>query len=133
MIIKRDIMKISVMLNKDGVLKMANRIVEDWGNKLIIYGYRRPLGSRTYLPFLPEAIVDEFIDAKVVLEHSSKEQKIYQIYYCIEWGGEFIFRIIVSYLEDSITILQMLLISRCVLIRLFAKVWHNGSYSEANG
>ncbi|MBU7318897.1 hypothetical protein [Paenibacillus oleatilyticus] len=84
---------------------MANRIVGDLENKLIIYGYRKPLGSRTYLPFLPEAIVNEFIDAKVVLERDSKEQKIYQIYYWIEGDGEFYFRIIVSYLEDSITIL----------------------------
>ncbi|TQR47186.1 hypothetical protein [Paenibacillus popilliae] len=84
---------------------MANRIVGDLGNKLIIYGYRKPLRSHTYLPFLPEAIVDEFIDATVVREHASKEQEIYQIYYWIEGDGEFIFRIIVSYLEDSITIL----------------------------
>jgi len=84
---------------------MANRIVGDLENKLIIYGYRKPLGSRTYLPFLPEAIFDEFIDAEVVLERASNEQMIYQIYYWIEGEGEFVFRIIVSYLEDSITIL----------------------------
>ncbi|MFB9324500.1 hypothetical protein ACFFSY_00925 [Paenibacillus aurantiacus] len=84
---------------------MANRIVGDLENKLIIYGYRRPLGSRTYLPFLPEAIVDEFKDAEVILERSSKEEEIYQIYYWIEGEREFDMRIIVSYLEDSITIL----------------------------
>ncbi len=41
-------MKISVVLNRDWSLKMANRIFGDWENKLIIYGYRKPLGSRTY-------------------------------------------------------------------------------------
>ncbi|WP_028588823.1 hypothetical protein [Paenibacillus massiliensis] len=84
---------------------MAYRIVGDLENKLIIYGYRKPLGSRTYLPFLPEAIANEFIDATVVLERASKEQEIYQIYYWIEGDGEFVLRIIVSYFDDSITIL----------------------------
>ena len=84
---------------------MTYRIVGDLENKLIIYGYRKPLGSRTDLPFLPEAVANEFIDAQVVLERANKEQKIYQIYYWIEGEGEFVLRIIVSYFDDSITIL----------------------------
>ncbi|WP_145331109.1 hypothetical protein [Paenibacillus xylanexedens] len=84
---------------------MAFRIVGELENKLIIYGYRKSLGSRTYLPFLPEALSTEFTDAETVLERHSKEQMIYQIYYWIEGEGEFILRIIVSYWDDSITIL----------------------------
>jgi len=73
--IKRDITKISVVSNRDGSLKMANRIVGDLENKLIIYGYRKPLRSHTYLPFLPEAIVDEFIDATVVRDTPVKNKR----------------------------------------------------------
>ncbi|MBU7317061.1 hypothetical protein [Paenibacillus oleatilyticus] len=73
-------------------------------NVLILYGFKKNAYSRTFVP-VPEIMNAEFKDATVINEHNSKEKVIYQIYYLDENDFEFIIRIIVSYPDDSITIM----------------------------
>ncbi|MFB0845077.1 hypothetical protein [Paenibacillus oleatilyticus] len=73
-------------------------------NMLILYGFKKNAYSRPFVP-VSEIMNAEFKDATVINEHNSNEKVIYQIYYLDENDFEFIIRIIVSYPDDSITIM----------------------------